>query len=203
MKKWSQRTGFTAAFALCFLATSSFADTVRLRLLPSTNAVIVTADPISEAGALFVFQAPNLPSLTETPAICFQANTPGSLWLPVEQSDQSYFFAVHWPGRSVGEFGSPEYAPDQPPPGMILIASGLPDSLAAGQAFTVDFFVTDPAGHLLNLSGPGQVFVVRRADGSLYPDAQVIPGAQQLVGDISGRSFPSKAALPSTAIRWE
>ena len=98
MKKWSQRTGFTAAFALCFLATSSFADTVRLRLLPSTNAVIVTADPISEAGALFVFQAPNLPSLTETPAICFQANTPGSLWLPVEQSDQSYFFAVHWPG---------------------------------------------------------------------------------------------------------
>jgi formylglycine-generating enzyme required for sulfatase activity/murein DD-endopeptidase MepM/ murein hydrolase activator NlpD len=176
-----QRTGMIAALAFCVMATSSFADAVRLRMVRSTNSVVLTADPISEAGALFVYQAPNLPSLTAIPSILFQADTPVGLWLPTKPSDQAYFFAVHWPGRSVGEFGSPEYAPDPPPPGMILIASGLPDSLAAGQVFTVDFFVTDPAGHLLSVSGPVQIFVVRRADGALHPDAQVTPPTQQLV----------------------
>src|ERR1035437_4027488 len=182
MKPRIHRTGITAALAFCVLATSSSADAVRLRMMLSTNSVVLTADPISEAGALFVYQAPNLSSLTATPSILFQADTPVGLWLPTEPSDQAYFFAVHWPGRSVGEFGSSEYAPDPPPPGMILIASGLPDNLAAGQVFTVDFFVTDPAGHLLSVSGPVQIFVVRRADGALHPDAQVTPVAQQLVG---------------------
>jgi formylglycine-generating enzyme required for sulfatase activity/murein DD-endopeptidase MepM/ murein hydrolase activator NlpD len=155
-------------------------------MMPSTNGPLLTADWVSEPGALFVFQTPTLPILANNTTTFFQTNTPGSVWLPAKPASgptsQSFFFAVLWPGRSVDEFGSPEYILDQPPPGMILITSGLPDSLAAGPVFTVDFFVTDSTGQLLNVSGPVQVFVVRSADGTLHPDAQVLPATQQLMG---------------------
>src|ERR1035437_5752225 len=122
MKPRIYRTGITAALAFCVLATASFADAVRLRRVRSTNSVVLTADPISEAGALFVYQAPNLSSLAATPSILFQADTPGGLWLPTEPSDQAYFFAVHWPGRWGSEFATPKSPPAPPLRGMILIA---------------------------------------------------------------------------------
>src|ERR1022692_1484980 len=139
----------------CALAASSFAASVQLRMMPSTNGPLLTADWVSEPGALFVFQTPALPILANNTTTFFQTNTPGMVWMPAKPASgpasQSFFFAVLWPGRSVDEFGSPEYILDQPPPGMILITSGLPDTLAAGPVFTVDSFVTDPTGQLLNV----------------------------------------------------
>jgi formylglycine-generating enzyme required for sulfatase activity/murein DD-endopeptidase MepM/ murein hydrolase activator NlpD len=172
--------------ALCALTTPCFSASVQLRMVPSTNGPLLMADWVSEPGALFVFQTPTLPILANNTTTFFQTNTPANVSLAAKPASsatsQNFFFAVQWPGRSVDEFGSPEYDLDQPSPGMILITSGLPDNLAAGQVFLVDFFVTDPTGQLLTVSGPVQIFVVRRTDGALHPDAQVLPAAQQLVG---------------------
>jgi hypothetical protein len=172
--------------AFCILAASSFAASVQLRMVLVTNTPFLAADWVSEPGALFVFQTPALPIFANNTTTFFGTNTPGNLWLPAMPASgatsQNFFFAVHWPGRSVTEFGSPEYLLDQPPPGMILISSSLPDSLAVGPVFTVDFFVTDPTGQLLNVAGLVQILVVRRADGARHPDAQVVPAAQPLIG---------------------
>ena len=177
--------GFLGTLACCALATSGLAASVQLRMVLNTNSPFLTADWVSEPGALFVFQTPTLPVFATNTTTFFATNTPGNVWLPAKPASgapsQNFFFAVHWPGRSMAEFGSPEYVPAQAPPGMILITSGLPDNLVAGPAFTVDFFVTDPTGQLLNASGPVQILVVRRTDGTLHPDAQVIPASQQLV----------------------
>jgi len=186
MKPWIPQKAILGALALCILAASSFGAAVPLRMVLNTNSPLLTADWVPEPGALFVFQTPNLPLVAANTAIFFKTNTPGTVWLPAkpahEATSEGFFFAVHWPGRSVDEFGSPEYILDQPSPGMILITSGLPDRLAAGPVFTVDFFVTDPTGQLLNVAGPVQILVVRRVDGTVHPDAQVLPAAQQLSG---------------------
>jgi formylglycine-generating enzyme required for sulfatase activity/murein DD-endopeptidase MepM/ murein hydrolase activator NlpD len=186
MKAWIPRKVALGALVFCTLITSSFAASVQLRMVLITNTPFLTADWVSEPGALFVFQTPTLPVVATNTATFFQTNTPGNVWLPARldsgAANQNYFFAVHWPGRSVDEFGSPEYVPTQPPPVMILLTSGLPDSLAAGPVLLVDFFVTDPTGQLLDVSGSVQIFVVRRTDSALHPNAQVVPAAQQLAG---------------------
>ena len=43
---------------------------------------------------------------------------------------------------------------------MILLTSGAPTNLASGQTFTVDFFIADPAGQLLDVSGPVAISVM-------------------------------------------
>ncbi len=186
MKAWIPQKAILGTLVLCILAASSFGAAVPLRMVLNTNSPFLAADWVSEPGALFVFQTPSLPMVPANTATVFKTNTPGAVWLTAkaanEATSEGFFFAVHWPGRSVDEFGSPEYILDQPPPGMILITSGLPDSLAAGPAFTVDFFVTDPTGQLLNVAGPVQILVLRRIDGTVHPDAQVLPAAQQLSG---------------------
>src|ERR1035441_4978757 len=99
--------------AFCALATSCIAASVQLRMVLSTNGPLLTADWVSEPGALFVFQTPTLPILANNTTTFFQTNTPGSVWLPAKPASgptrQSFFFAVLWPSRSVDEFGSPEY----------------------------------------------------------------------------------------------
>ena len=184
MRFQTQWRAVLAILASCGIASASFGASVPLHMVPGSNATFLMAEPLSEPGALFVFQAPDLASLSQSPTIFLQTNTPCSLCLPTGSPagtpGASFFFAIHWAGRSVSEFGSPEYAPSPPPPGLILITSGLPDSLTPGSLFTVDFFVTDPIGQLLDLSAPVEIVVVQQADGAIHPNAQVIPAAQQL-----------------------
>jgi formylglycine-generating enzyme required for sulfatase activity len=101
----------TLILAICAGATSGFSDAVQLRMALNTNAPFLTASPFLGAGALFVYQAPDLGSLAASPALFFQTNTPCALWLPAgppsAAPSQSFFFAVYCPGRSVSQFGGP------------------------------------------------------------------------------------------------
>lgn len=164
---------------LCFLANSGFSGPVPLRIAQSTNIIFLATDPLPSAGALFIFQAPDLNSLGTAPSVLFETNSAGNFLLSAPASvptpAQSFFFAYQWPGRSASEFGSPEYAPAQAPPPLILITSGLPNSLSNGQFFTVDCFLTDPTGQVLPISGPVQFFVARKSDATLHPTARAVP----------------------------
>jgi formylglycine-generating enzyme required for sulfatase activity/murein DD-endopeptidase MepM/ murein hydrolase activator NlpD len=146
----------------------------------------VTVSPIPDAGALFLYQASDLISLREGPSVLFETNTPlaDGLSVPLgtalSQTNQAFVFAAHWPGRSVDEFGDPEYMAEEPAPAAVLFTFGLPSNLVAGQSYPVDFLVTDPAGRLLEITGPAELVVVRRADGSANPQAQATPATLEL-----------------------
>jgi formylglycine-generating enzyme required for sulfatase activity len=162
---------------------------LRLSLQAGTNTPVLLVEGVPGVGALFVYGTTNALSFEENPFFPFllmQTNTPStnSLTLPVSPagalSNQAFFSAVHLPGRSIDEFGDPEYAPDEPSPDMILFASGMPSALANGQSFLVDFFVTDTSGQVLDISGPVSIQLVRDSDGALHPDAQIAPSTGQL-----------------------
>src|ERR1035437_8782539 len=110
MKPWIPQKAILGALAFCILAASSFGAAVPLRMVLNTNNPFLTADWVSEPGALFVFQTPSLPVVAANTAIFFKTNTPGTVWLPAKAANQAtsegFFFAIHWPGRSVDEFGS-------------------------------------------------------------------------------------------------
>ena len=174
--------------ALCLLVASlcgSHAQTpftnLQLRLEPRTNALDLVVAGDAAAGAFFIYQANTLESLLANPVVAVETNTPltnglrFSLPAPGGSPGQAFFTAAHWPGRTVEEFGEPENYPDIPPPAMVLFTSGAPAPLTSGQTFTVDFFIADPAGQLLDVSGPVAVLIFRESDGALHPDAKVSP----------------------------
>ena len=157
-----------------------------LRLEPRSNAWDLVVDSISSTGALFLHRAADLPSLAANPTLMFQTNTPLTNTLRLsalpagDTSDQAYFSVAHWPGRTIQEFGLPEDYPDIPPPTMVLFTSGAPAPLTDGQIFTVDFFIADPTGLLLDLSGPVAIRILSESDGAFHPDATVSPPTSQL-----------------------
>ncbi len=159
---------------------------VHLRLEPRTNALDLMVDGSAGSGAFFIYQAHDPQSLRDGPAVAVQTNTPltnglrFSIPMPGALPSQMFFTAAHWPGRAVEEFGEPENYPDIPPPEMVLFTSGAPVPLTSGQIFTVDFFITDPAGQMLDVSGPAAILIFRESDGALHPDATVSPSAGQL-----------------------
>ncbi len=88
------------------IAVSAFAAALPLRLEWSPPAARLVVGPIPEPGALFVFAAPDLPSLVATPTMILQTNTPlaGELQLPVAAADgvsnHAFYKAAHWPGHA-------------------------------------------------------------------------------------------------------
>ena len=114
------------------LPLSGWADGTPFPLQTGANSIYFSAGEVTNSGALFFFQAPDLLSLSVSPALFFQTNTPlaGDLFLPVQPiggaSAQQFFFAASFPGRQASEFGDAEYVPSPPFPGMILFISGLP-----------------------------------------------------------------------------
>ena len=179
--KHTSRQLLTSLLLLALGSTAVQAQTPPLRLEPRTNSYDLVLGSMSSTGVVFLYQAPDLQALADAPSLMLQTNTPlaSELRLPVQpasgHSNSAFFAAGYWPGRSVDEFGDPTYAPDPVPPDMILLTSGAPDPLVAQQAFTVDFYITDTAGELLNLSAPAAVLVLRESDGLRHPDAVVTP----------------------------
>ena len=98
--------GLLALSALTLPGRADFS----LRMESGTGALCVAASPIPESGALFVYGASTMAALQSQPTVLFQTNTPHNLMLPVSQSGQGFFFASHWPGRAISEFGDPEHA---------------------------------------------------------------------------------------------
>jgi len=113
--------------AFCLLAVCSLAGSVPLHMGLNTNTPFLTADCVFGPGALFIFQTPVLPIAAANTTIFFETNTSANGCLPPTPangaSTQDFFFAVQWPGRSVEEFGSPEYVPDANSNGMTASAA--------------------------------------------------------------------------------
>jgi hypothetical protein len=180
--------GLLAAASLAIQAASHAqpATNFQVRLEPRTNALDLVVNGEAASGAFFIYQAHDLQSLLIAPGVAVQTNTPltnglrFALPAPGASPSQAFYTAAHWPGRTVEEFGEPEDYPDIPPPAMVLLTSGAPVPLAGGQSFTVDFFIADPAGQLLDVSGPVTILVFRESDGALHPDATVSPPTGQL-----------------------
>jgi formylglycine-generating enzyme len=164
------------------------ASGAQLRLKRLTNTYDLTVSSLSATGALFIFQATNLQSLVDNPSLLLQTNNPSTNDVSMQVTpsgnlaSQAFFSAAHWPGFSTHDFGDPADYPYEPPPDAVLVTSGLPNPLVSGQQFTVDFFVIDPAGPLLNITRAVSVRVLRETDGSIHPDAQVLPSTGQMVG---------------------
>ena len=101
------------------LATSGSASGLPLHLDPGPTPIVV--DPVSQQGSVFVFAAPDLPTLTAGPALLFQSNSPlpNGLRLAapatIDFSQQGFFRAAFWPGL----------APDlvDIPPGTFLMGT--------------------------------------------------------------------------------
>ncbi|MGD1084439.1 MAG: SUMF1/EgtB/PvdO family nonheme iron enzyme [Verrucomicrobiota bacterium] len=189
-----------------FLALSGSAQTAPFPLLIGTNSIYFSAREITNSGALFFYQAADLASLSTNPALFFQTNTPlaGDLSLPVGPGAggpaQDFFFAAAFPGRLAGQFGDAECVPPPSPPGMALFVSGLSAVLATSQVYTVDFFVTDPAGNLLtNLAGPVQILVLRASDGTVDPDVALSPTNVVVLTDGQAQAQFSIQSLSSLA----
>ena len=200
---WARR--FAAIWA-SFLALSSRADVAPFPLLAGPDAMCISAGEITNSGALFIYQAADLGSLSTNPALFFQTNTPlaGDLFLPVQPGGgevaQEFFFAASFPGRLASEFGDVEDVAPPSPPGMVLFVSGLPAVLVSNQNYTVDFFVTDPAGNLLtNLSGQAQILVVSGLDGAIHPDATLSPASVFALSQGQGQAEFSIQSITSLA----
>jgi formylglycine-generating enzyme required for sulfatase activity/murein DD-endopeptidase MepM/ murein hydrolase activator NlpD len=159
-----------------------------LWLEPHTNAFDVTVSSITDTGALLIFCGPEVHEGSLYSTVFFQTNTPllSGLAVPFSPSgslsSQAFFSAMYSPGSSVDDFGDPENIPDIPPPDMILLTGGQPDILPSGQSFTVEFFVTDPAGTSLDINGTAAILVMRESDGAIHPDALVTPATGQMTG---------------------
>jgi len=158
----------------------------QLRLDRRANALELTVSSLSATGALFIYQAPDLQTLVDSPSLLFETNIVSTnnvrvpIASPSSPTNSAFFSAANWPGRSTGEFGDPEYAPDTAPPTMILISSGVPGALTNAQTFTADFFVTDTTGQGLALNASATVLVLRGIDGQRHPDAAVTPSGGQM-----------------------
>ena len=167
-------------------AAESPAQTTPFRLEMRARPGRLIVGPIPEPGALFIFRAADLATLASGPEVFFQTNTPlaSECQVPALPAapDNGFFFAAHWPGRLVEQFGDPEYARTEPLPGAILMTRGAPGLLWTNVLAAVDFFVTDPAGRLLDRSGRAELQIVRRSDGAAHPDAVVTPPALELAG---------------------
>ena len=191
-----------AILAFHVMVAASHAGEIPVRLEPAANAVDLVVGPVASPGALFVLEAADLAALIASPTVLFQTNTPliNDLRLPFlpsrSESAQAFFAVLHWPNRSAAEFGQPESIVPASAPAAILLTAGAPPVLASGQAFTVDFFVADPAGRLLDWSGPVRITLVRRTDGTLHPDAQVTSAAQQLADGRLRADLRLEATLP-------
>jgi hypothetical protein len=159
------------------------APVIPLRLEVHTNGLDLVVSSVSSTGALFIQQSADLPTLLAAPAPILQTNTPLTNALRLAQppgggsSTQAFFSALFWPGRSVDEFGDPEDYPVEPVPDMVLFTTDLPPNLGTGQVFTVDFFVADPTGQPVSISGTATILVVRESDGAAHPDATVTPSS--------------------------
>ena len=160
----------------------------QLRLDRRTNALELTVSSLSSTGALFIYQATNLQTLVDSPSLVFETNNASTNDVAVRVTpaagfgQQAFFSAAHWPGLSTDAFGDPENYPDEPSPEAVLVTAGVPEPLVSGQQFTVDFFIIDPAGQLLNLTQAVSVRVLRESDGAFHPNAQVSPSGGQLDG---------------------
>ena len=112
-------------------AAQSQTTNLQLRLEPRTNGLDLIVDGVADVGALFIYRASDLQSLSASPAVAVQTNTSitnglrFSLPPPGAASEQMFFKATHWPSRTVEELvcGGP---------GMVVIPSG---SFAMGDPF--------------------------------------------------------------------
>jgi formylglycine-generating enzyme required for sulfatase activity len=96
---------------------------LHLRLERHPDALDLVVDGTGDFGALFIYQAHDLPSLSASPSVAVQTNTPltnglrFSIPVPAAAPSQAFFTAAHWPGRTVEELvcGGP---------GMVFIPAG-------------------------------------------------------------------------------
>ena len=190
------------SWLLLALTLSNLHAQPSLQLEARSNGWDLVVGSLSSTGALFLQQASDLPTLAGGPAVMLQTNTPltKALRLPVpavgSSPNRAFFSALFWPGRSVGEFGDPEYAVDPPPPAMILITQGVPSSLANQQTLTAEFFVTDTTGQPLATNASATVLVLRGIDGEPHPDAYVTPAGGSLTNGYLRLTLTIYAATP-------
>lgn len=195
--------GLLCVLCSCLVALSVGGQTPpsgpSLNLESRTTAWDLTVGVLPDPGALFIYTAPDLPALVNSPTLLLQTNTPllEPLVVPVLPtsggSSATFFSALFWPNRSVDEFGDPEYHDDEPPPAMVLFSSDLPPDLGGGQTFTVDFYVGDPTGESLDVSGTAGILVVRETDGMVHPDATVVPPTGQMISGVMRVEIAVKA----------
>ncbi len=210
MRNFCRAGSFLAIFVgvqVLHAQPSSLAPSLRLEQSAS-DALDLVIDNLSSTGALFLLQADNLANLRNDAFQLLETNTPLNEGLRVHTpstnavSGQGYFSGVFFPDRSISEFGDPEAGPEPSTPAMVLLTAGQPVSLSTGQTFTIDFFITDVSGQVLNISGPVAIVVLRQSDGVLDPDAQVTPATAQLInGHVRAQiTLQSSAPLDGYAI---
>ena len=170
----------------CLFTAHSQSFPPQLRLDRRTNALELTVSSLSATGALFIYQAPDLQTLVDSPSLLFETNTvsTNNVRVPIASpggpANATFFSAANWPGYSTNDFVYPEEYPIEPVPDKILFTSDLPPNLGAGSAFIVDFFVASPSGQPVAISGTATILVVRESDGATHPDAIVAPTAGQM-----------------------
>src|SRR4051812_36502408 len=82
--------------------TTCLAATVPVRVERTNNAVYVVISPIPVAGALFIYSASDVTSLTNAPVFMVQTNTPFAAEFRVQVpstgsfSNRGFFRAAHW-----------------------------------------------------------------------------------------------------------
>ncbi len=92
----------TAMLVAANFAATGFASGLPVRI--ETGPKPLALDPLPQVGAVFVFAAPDLPSLGTSPGILFQSNTPlpeGLRLAPPTSlpfTQQGFFRAAFWPG---------------------------------------------------------------------------------------------------------
>lgn len=159
---------------------------LQLRAALRSNSVELIVDGNATNGALFIYRAEDVMALRSSASVVVQTNTSltNEMRFSIPRVEfphrQVFFAAEHWPGLTVEGFGDPEIYPDIQPPEMILFTDGTSDPLTINQAFTVDFFVTDPTGQTLDVSGPAAILLLRQEDGVQHPDAIIAPAIAYL-----------------------
>ena len=126
MTDWQTRT-LRAIGVLTFglLAESELALAAPFRIGLNANPSGLVLTPLAEPGAVFVYRASDLTSLADRPEMIFQADAPltGESWVSLDSAtgsaNHAFFFAAHWPGRSVDQFGDPESVRGESSPTII------------------------------------------------------------------------------------
>ena len=134
----------------------------------------VPAEP--NAGALLLFQAPELTTLASTPVITLVTNAPvgTDLRLALAPAQRAFFYAIRKANVPLADFFVPTI-PDEPTEPYALWTLGLPTNLVSGTSYTADFLLVVTTNQLANVNGPATLSVVRQTDGSPHPDAIVSP----------------------------